>query len=37
MTEENDDAKYGALAACIAFGVILVMVAVLGLILGAWD
>lgn len=37
MTEEDDDAKYGALAAGISFAVIVVLVAVLGVILGAWS
>jgi hypothetical protein len=34
---EDEDAKYGALAAFISFGVIIVMVAVLGVILGVWS
>lgn len=34
--KEDEDAKYGALAALIAFGIIVVMVAVLAWIVGAW-
>lgn len=34
---EDEDAKYGALAAGISFAVIVVMVIAIGLIVGAWS
>jgi Flp pilus assembly pilin Flp len=34
---EEDDAKYGAVAALASFVIILAIVAVLGVILGAWS
>lgn len=36
MSSEDEDAKYGALAGLISFGVILVLTAGIGLCLGWW-